>query len=107
MEIHALTVGNLQIKNNVFLAPMAGYTDYSLRSLQLELGAGLVFTELVSAKGLTYGGNGSKDLLYSGKDVENTAVQLFGADEYYMRSACESEHLKDFDIVDINLSKPS
>lgn len=106
MEIHALTVGNLQIKNNVFLAPMAGYTDYSLRSLQLELGAGLVFTELVSAKGLTYGGNGSKDLLYSGKDVENTAVQLFGADEYYMRSACESEHLKDFDIVDINMGCP-
>ena len=106
MQIRALAVGNMQTKNNVFLAPMAGYTDNSLRSLQLKLGAGLVFTELVSAKGLMYGGNGSKELLFSGKDVDNTAVQLFGADAYFMRSACESEHLKLFKIVDINMGCP-
>jgi tRNA-dihydrouridine synthase B len=85
---------------------MAGYTDYAIRKLQIECGVGLTFTELVSAKGLMYGGNGSKDLLFSGEEVKNTAVQLFGADEYYLRSACESEYLKDFDIVDINMGCP-
>ena len=106
MKIKSLAIANTQVKNNVFLAPMAGYTDYAIRKLQLEQGAGLTFTELVSAKGLMYGGNGSKDLLFCGGDVESTAVQLFGADPYYMRSACESEHLKDFKIVDINMGCP-
>ena len=106
MQTQALVVGNTQVKNNIFLAPMAGYTDYAFRKLALSLGAGLVFTELVSAKGLMYGGNGSKELLFSGNDIKNTAVQIFGADAYYMRSACESEYLKDFDIVDINMGCP-
>ena len=106
MQVRTLTVGNTQVKNNIFLAPMAGYTDYAFRNLSLRLGAGLVFTELVSAKGLMYGGNGSKELLFSGSDIENTAVQIFGADAYFMRSACESEHLKDFNIVDINMGCP-
>lgn len=106
MIIKPLVVGNTQIENNIFLAPMAGYTDYGFRKLILELGAGLAFTELVSAKGLVYGGNGSKELLYSGSDINKTAVQLFGSDEYYMRSACESEELKDFKIVDINMGCP-
>jgi len=106
MKVKSLTLKGMQIKNNVFLAPMAGYTDYAIRRLQLEQGAGLTFTELVSAKGLVYGGNGSKDLLYSGNDIKKTAVQLFGADPYFMRTACESEHLKNFEIVDINMGCP-
>ena len=106
MQIKELSIANVKIKNNVFLAPMAGYTDYCFRHLQLEQGVGLAFTELVSAKGLMYGSNGSKELLYSGEDISSTAVQLFGADPYYMRSACESEMLKDFNIVDINMGCP-
>lgn len=102
----ALTVGNLQIKNRIFLAPMAGYTDYCIRHLQIEQGVGLTFTELVSAKGLIYGGQGSKELLFSGDDLDKTAVQLFGADENFMRAACESEHLSPFKIVDINMGCP-
>ncbi len=106
MEIKGLAVGSLQIKNNIFLAPMAGYTDYAVRSLQIENGIGLAFTELVSAKGLVYGGNGSKELLYSGKEIGQTAVQLFGSDPYFMRTACESKDLEDFQIVDINMGCP-
>ena len=106
MKVKALTVGNTQVKNNVFLAPMAGYTDFSIRNLQLGLGIGLAFTELVSAKGLMYGGQGSKDLLFCDGKEEQTAVQLFGSEEYYMRSACESEHLQPFKIVDINMGCP-
>ena len=106
MQKRALTVGNLQVENNIFLAPMAGYTDYSIRHLQIQQGVGLAFTELVSAKGLMYGGEGSKELLYSGADVDKTAVQLFGADENFMRAACESEYLSPFKIVDINMGCP-
>jgi len=50
MQVHALTVGNTQVENNIFLAPMAGYTDYAYRKLQISLGVGLAFTELVSEK---------------------------------------------------------
>ena len=106
MRIQGLAVGNTQVKNNIFLAPMAGYTDYCFRHLAISLGAGLTFTELVSAKGLMYGGNGSKDLLYSGKDISSTSAQIFGGDAYYLRAACESEHLQPFNIVDINMGCP-
>ncbi len=106
MQPTTLTIGNLQIKNNVLLAPLAGYTDYAFRKLMLERGVGLCFTELVSAKGLMYESQGSKELLYCGKDYKNTAVQIFGSDPYYMRSACESEYLAPFNIVDINMGCP-
>ncbi|MBQ3046875.1 MAG: tRNA-dihydrouridine synthase [Clostridia bacterium] len=106
MQIKELRVGNTLVKNNVFLAPMAGYTDYAIRKLQLIVGAGLAFTELVSAKGLVFGGEGSKELLYSNGDEENTAVQIFGSEEYYMRKACESQELSPFKIVDINMGCP-
>ncbi len=106
MKVNALAVANTQVKNNIFIAPMAGYTDYSIRNLQLELGAGLTFTELVSAKGLIYGGQGSKELLFCDGKESQTAVQIFGSEEYYMRKACESEYLMPFDIVDINMGCP-
>ena len=106
MQIKKLFLGDQVTKNNVFLAPMAGYTDYTIRKLQLQVGVGLCFTELVSAKGLAYGGEGSKELLYSKGDEEKTAVQIFGSEEYYMRWACESEYLSPFKIVDINMGCP-
>ncbi len=106
MQIRQLTIGNTQVKNNVFLAPMAGYTDYAIRKLQLDMGVGLTFTELVSAKGLVFGGKNNATLIYSGDNKKDTAVQLFGADPYYMRLACESDYLKDFEIIDINMGCP-
>ena len=95
MKLKKLQIGSVVTPNNVFLAPMAGYTDYCFRHLIIPMGAGLTFTELVSAKGLVYGGNGSKDLIYSGNDLPKTSVQLFGSDPYYLRKACESQELKD------------
>lgn len=106
MQIKPLTLSGKKLNNNVFLAPMAGYTDYCFRDMALKTGYGLCFTELVSAKGLCYGGNGSKELLRSGKNFDKTAVQLFGSDPYYMQKACELDELKDFDIIDINMGCP-
>lgn len=106
MKVKGLLIGNTQVENNVFLAPMAGYTDYCFRKLELAEGVGLAFTELVSAKGLMYGGEGSKELLYSSGDENKTAAQIFGSDAYFMRSVCESEWLKPFQIIDINMGCP-
>lgn len=106
MEIKSIKVGETFVRNNIFLAPMAGYTDYAVRKLQCDFGIGLAFTELVSAKGLVYKSKGTADLLYSKGYEKNTAVQLFGSEPYYMRAACESDDLKDFSIVDINMGCP-
>ena len=106
MNVKPLQLGNLQIENNIFLAPMAGYTDYPFRRMALSCGFGLSFTELVSAKGIVYGGRANEELVYTGNDVKKTAVQIFGSDPLSMRQACENELLKDFDIVDINMGCP-
>lgn len=105
MKIKKLKIKDYETENNLFLAPMAGYTDFAVRSLFLSVGAGLSFTELISAKGLEYNVNGSKKLLYS-EDYSKTAAQLFGHEEYYLRAAMESEILKDYRICDINMGCP-
>ena len=105
MEVHALNSGRIRIRNNLFLAPMAGFTDYPFRSVILPLGVGLCFTELVSAKGLCFCGKNNAKLLKT-DDYENTAAQIFGSDPYYMRRACESEYLQPFKTVDINMGCP-
>lgn len=106
MNVKSLAIGNLQVNNNIFLAPMAGYTDFPFRSVALKEGYGLCFTELVSAKGLFFGGKSNSELVFCGNDKDKTAVQIFGEDAYYMRKACESDYLKDFSIVDINMGCP-
>ena len=106
MKIKPLLIGNTQVSNNVFLAPMAGYTDFGFRKLMISLGVGYTFTELVSAKGLIYGSEGSRDLLRTDGEEQKTAVQLFGSDPYFMRKACESQELAKFSTVDINMGCP-
>ncbi len=106
MKISTVSIGNYLTPNNIFLAPMAGYTDYAFRHLAISLGAGLTFTELVSAKGLVYESNKTLDLLYTGEDTSKTAVQIFGHEPYYMRKAIESKALEKFDILDINMGCP-
>lgn len=106
MKVSPVALGNLQVENNVFLAPMAGYTDYPFRKIALKQGYGLCFTELVSAKGLMYGGKNNDDLVFCGQDCDKTAIQIFGSDAYSMRWTCESDYLKNCKIVDINMGCP-
>ena len=105
MEVHALKSGDVPIVNNLFLAPMAGFTDYAFRSVIVPLGVGLSFTELTSAKGLYYGARNNYSILRT-DDYEKTAAQIFGSEPYFMRWACESEYLKNYTIVDINMGCP-
>lgn len=98
-------IAGVTCPNNVFLAPLAGYTNYPFRTAFTRLGAGLTFTEMVSCKGLCYGNAETKKLLYCG-DESPKAAQIFGSDPRIMRAACESEELAPFDLIDINMGCP-
>lgn len=106
MELKPITIGPVTTENNVFLAPLAGYTNYPFRRLCERSGAGLAFTEMVSAKGLKYGSENTKALLYTTPEESPVAVQIFGSEPDIMRAACESEELSPFPIADINIGCP-
>lgn len=107
MRLNPIKIARLTIRNNVFLAPLAGYTNAVFRTTCYNLGAGLTFTEMVSAKGLCYDSKKTEDLLYITPDYEGIkACQIFGSDPKYMRAACESAALAPFDVIDINMGCP-
>ena len=106
MRLKEIHIKDLTIKNNVFLAPLAGYTNYAFRRLAKGYGAGLCYTEMVSAKGLKYGNENTESLLYTDENEGLTAVQIFGNEPDVMRLACENPVLAPFPIVDINMGCP-
>ena len=106
MRLSTIRVGDILLPNNVLLAPLAGYTNYAFRRLCKGYGAGLCFTEMVSAKGLKYGNENTEELLYTDDDEGLAAAQIFGSDPEIMRMACENEKLARFPIVDINMGCP-
>lgn len=102
-----MKISNLQFNNNVFLAPMAGVTDIAFRGLCKEMGCGLVYTEMVSSKGLFYGSENTEKLLETSEEERPVAVQLFGNDPYIMAKAAEFfNENKDICIIDINMGCP-
>ncbi|MBQ3019054.1 MAG: tRNA-dihydrouridine synthase [Clostridia bacterium] len=106
MCLTPIRVGEIQLNNNVFLAPLAGYTNYPFRRLCKGYGAGLCYTEMVSAKGLKYGSENTKELLYTDEREGVCAAQIFGSEPEIMRMACENEALAPFPIIDINMGCP-
>lgn len=101
-----LKIGDVQLNNNVVFAPIAGFSEVGFRHLCAKYGAGLTYTELVSAKGLVYGNKGTEELLAT-TDMENPcAVQIFGSDPEFMYKAAKDERLGKFDIIDINMGCP-
>lgn len=102
-----MKIGNVQLKNDLILAPMANYTDAGMRYLASVYGAGLTVTEMVSAKGLCFNNPNTAALLET-RERGNcpVSVQLFGADPEYIKKAVEHPLLKDFDIIDINMGCP-
>lgn len=106
MEIKGIKIGGITTKNNVFLAPLAGYSDAALRIICADYGAGLCFTEMVSAKGLKYSPKASCELLYTYDEESPKAVQIFGSDPDIMGEIARSSYLEKFDIIDINMGCP-
>ena len=80
MYIHELKIGNVKIKNNIWLAPMAGITDLPFRNLCKSLGAGLATTEMVSSKALFYGDEKTKKLMNTESEPKPISIQIFGSD---------------------------
>ena len=105
--IKSLKFKNVKIKNNIFLAPMAGYTDVAFRAMCKGYGAGLCFTEMVSAKAICMKNKKTLELLNKTKKEKPCAVQLFGSDPKAFEEAVKSGVLDDFDIIDINMGCPA
>ena len=104
--IRKLKIGNLELENNVFLAPMAGITDRPFRIICEEFRPGLVFTEMVSSKGLFYRDNKTDLLLNMKEEKGPVAVQIFGNDVEAMKYA--AQYVSEFaSIVDINMGCPA
>lgn len=101
-----LTVGNIALDGNVFMAPLAGYTCFPFRLMARRLGAALAFTEMTSANGLKYSDEATRKLLFTNELEYPKAVQLLGSEPSVFEHACRSGYLEPFDIVDINMGCP-
>ena len=102
-----MKIKNIKLKNNLFLAPMAGYTDAGFRYLCKKYGAGLTTTEMVSAKALSMGSKKTIELLSKTSKEKPSCVQLFGSEPEAFKKAIESGVLDSFDIIDINMGCPA
>ena len=102
-----MKIGNIEIKNSIALAPMAGVTDLPFRILCKEMGCGLLYTEMVSAKALLYKNKNTEPLLETNGEENPIAVQIFGSDPDIMgdmaKKLCEE---RTFDIIDVNMGCP-
>ena len=106
MLLKEIKIGKHVTPNNLFLAPLAGFSDFAMRQICLKYGAGLTFTEMVSCKGLLYDNENTKDLLYTTSNEKIKCAQIFGSDPLIMRRAIESQALSTFDIIDVNFGCP-
>ncbi len=100
-----MIIGGLQLKNRIILAPMAGITDLPYRSIMKAFGAGLVFTEMVSANGLIRSGRRTRELLRSNSAEQPLGIQLFGDDPAVLAEAA-TQVAGDGELLDLNLGCP-
>lgn len=98
---------NIKLENKVFLAPMAGVTDMPFRVLCREQGCGLVYTEMVSAKGMHYNDIKSKALTLIAQEEKPAAVQIFGSDPDILAGIAKQLNNSDACLIDINMGCPA
>ncbi len=100
-------IGNIEIKNQVVLAPMAGISNTSYRKIIKEMGAGLIYAEMVSDKAIVYENKKTLDLLKMDESERPIAQQIFGSDvDSFVKAAKRVEELMHPDIIDINMGCP-
>ena len=100
-------IGNVEIKNQIVLAPMAGISNTAYRQIIKEMGAGLIFAEMVSDKALVYGSEKTFDLLKMSDMERPIAQQIFGSDvDSFVKAAKLVEDKMHPDIIDINMGCP-
>lgn len=102
-----MKIKNVTTQNNVFLAPMAGVTDLPFRILCKEQNCGMVYTEMVSAKGLQYKNEKTGMLLEVDEREHPVAAQLFGSDPDILSEMAKRVEQLPIDIIDINMGCPA
>lgn len=102
-----MKIKNIEIKNGLCLAPMAGIADRAFRELCIHYGAGYTVTEMVSAKGFTMGDKKSRELLVLGENENPAAAQIFGDDPEIMSQAAKKCLAFKPKIIDINMGCPA
>ena len=102
-----MKIGNVEIKNNIVLAPMAGISNSAFRKICKELGVGLVVAEMVSDKAIMYNNQKTIDMLYMNEFERPISQQIFGSDAKSMAEAAQYiyQNMKP-DIIDINMGCP-
>lgn len=102
----ALKIGNVQLDNPFLLAPLAGITDAPTRRICREMGAALVYSEMVSGKGLYYGDKKTDQLLFLYEEEKPAAYQIFGSEPEIMAFAARTLDSRENAILDINMGCP-
>ena len=100
-------LGNIEFKNRLFLAPMAGVTNMAFRKLAMKHGAGMVYAEMVSDKGLLYDNVRTKRMIDVADDEHPVVMQIFGStvDTLVLAAKYVEEH-SNADMIDINMGCP-
>ncbi len=102
-----MKIGNLELKNKVFLSPMAGVTDLPFRLICKEQDCGMLYTEMINAKALCYDDENTKKMLKIEKEEHPVAVQIFGSDPEFMGRAAQIMNEYPNEILDINMGCPA
>lgn len=105
-KMKKLTIGNVELSNNVILAPMAGVSDIAFRLLCHEQGAGLVCSEMVSAKAILYGNKNTEELLQIHPEEGPVSLQLFGSDPDIVSEMAKRIEERPFAVLDLNMGCP-
>ena len=101
-----LKIGNITLDSPVILAPMAGVTDLPFRLLCKEQGAGMVCTEMISAKAILYRNKNTEELLTIHPEESPVSLQLFGSDPIIVSEIAKQIEERPFSILDINMGCP-
>ena len=100
-------IGNVEIKNRIVFAPMAGVSNISFRTIIKEMGAGLIYSEMVSSMGIVYGSSKTIDLINFSEEERPISIQIFGNDvSSFVKAAKYIEDNYHPDIIDINMGCP-
>lgn len=101
-----MKIGNVNIENNLILAPMAGVTDLPFRLLCKEEGCGMLYTEMVSAKAILYRNKNTEGLMEVTPGENPIALQLFGSEPEIMAEIARQVEERPFDVIDVNMGCP-
>lgn len=100
-------IGNVEIKNQVVFAPMAGVSNISYRQIIKEMGVGLIYSEMISTMGIVYNGKKTIDLINFNENERPISIQIFGSDlKSFVEAAKYIEENFHPDIIDINMGCP-